>query len=147
MRSWPAMGVLSLAVCLTAPDDEAAIRAQLDRFVAAFNAGKAEEAARVYTDPHIDVNAAVPVESRATTAERFRRTFAPFDVELRVTSDEIILNDDWALQRGELYEKLTPKGGGETRTFRRRYVEVLKRQPDGSWLVYWGMDGPLAEAP
>lgn len=126
--------------------DARAIRAQIERFVAAFNAHDADEAARVYTDPHVDVNAPRPVESRAMTKERFQRTFDRFNVELRVTSDEIVVNGDWAFQRGELYETLTPKNRGETHSVTLRYVEVLERQADGSWLVYWGMDGPLAEA-
>lgn len=131
--------------------DETAIRELLERFVSAFNAGDADEAARVYTDPHVDVNAKEPVSSRTQTAAWFRSIFRKFELVLEVTSDEIVVSGDWALQRGEFRQTLTPKGETraltEPRTITRRYIEVLKRQPDGSWLVFWSMDGERAVAP
>jgi len=45
---------------------------------------------------------------------------------------------DWSLS-------LTPKEGGETTTFDGKGMDVLKRQPDGSWKYYltcWNYNGP-----
>jgi ketosteroid isomerase-like protein len=64
-----------------------------------------------------------------------------------VTSDEVIVLGDYAVQRGEFILKSTPRTGGAITEARRRYVEVLKKDAQGDWAVYWGIDGPLAGAP
>jgi ketosteroid isomerase-like protein len=95
----------------------------LDAFVAAWNRGDAEAFANLYTDPHVDVNHTPPVETRAATVAALRERFARTTARLAVTSDEVIVSGDWAVQRGAI----TLMNDGETR--RLRYIEVLRNSP------------------
>jgi uncharacterized protein (TIGR02246 family) len=127
--------------------DQNEIRAVLERFVEAWNAMDAERAALVYTDLHFDVNATPQEETRQATVEKFEQYYRQFETQISVTSDEVIVLGDYAVQRGEFILKSTPRTGGASTAARRRYVEVLKKDAKGDWAVYWGIDGPLAGAP
>jgi len=124
--------------------DDEKIRAVLEQFVESWNANDAEHAALVYTDPHFDVNATPQKEMRKTTVEKFARYFSEFDTKISVTSDEIIILGDYALQRGQFTLTSSPKSGGDTEVIDRRYIEVLRKDTSGNWSVYWGIDGDLA---
>ncbi len=124
--------------------DEQKIKQVLENFVAAWNANDADQAALVYTDPHFDVNATPQEERRQDTAEKFRKYYEAFETSIEVTSDEIIVFGDQAVQRGEFILTSTPRAGGEREIYTRRYIEVLKKDAKGNWAVYWGIDGPPA---
>lgn len=128
-------------------DDEQKIRAVLTRFVESWNAQDAERAVLVYTDPHIDVNATPQQERRQDTIRKFRQYFDRFDTTVDVTSDEIVIFGDYAVQRGEYTLISTPKSGGDTEVIKKRYVELLRKGESGDWLVYWGIDASLADVP
>lgn len=128
-------------------DDEQKIRAVLTRFVESWNAQDAEQAVLVYTDPHIDVNATPQQERRQDTIRKFRQYFDRFDTTVDVTSDEIVIFGDYAVQRGEYTLISTPKSGGDTEVIKKRYVELLRKGESGDWLVYWGIDASLADLP
>lgn len=127
----------------TMADDER-IRALVERFADAWNSGDVETAVTVYTDPHVDLNAPEAIESRAVTLAKWRRFCEHFDTRISVSSDEVIVAGDWAFQRGQFEQTVSPKQGGPTKVVTRRYVEILRRGPENGWLVFWGMDGPIA---
>jgi ketosteroid isomerase-like protein len=143
-----AMAAFSASERQTAADgagDRDAIRELLERFVDAWNRSDAERAVSVYADPHVDVNAEMPLESRAQTLAKWQRFFDRFDSRIAVTSDELIVVGQWAIQRGELDQSVTPRAGGATSTRKRRYIEVLKKVDGGGWGVFWGIDGRVAK--
>lgn len=127
--------------------DEQQIAALLERFVVAWNTGDTAAAVAVYSDPHVDVNAETPLETRAMTEAKWRELFERVETTIAVTSDELIIDGDWAFQRGELLQTVTPRedGSAATVTVKRRYLEVLKRDPTDGWRVFWAIDGPVAE--
>ena len=119
--------------------DARAIRQVLEEFVSAWNTGDAEAFANLYTDPHVDVNHTPAEETRAATVAALRRRFATATAKLAVTSDEVIVSGDWAVQRGEI--SLTSDSGAR----HLRYIEVLRKEADGVWRVHWGIDAPVAD--
>jgi uncharacterized protein (TIGR02246 family) len=119
--------------------DQQAIRSVLDQFVAAWNTGDASAFAQLYTDPHVDVNHTPAVESLAETVAALRKRFELLTTRLAVSSDEIIVFGDWAVQRGEI--TLMHADGTE----RLRYIEVLRRESDRQWRVHWGIDSPVRD--
>jgi uncharacterized protein (TIGR02246 family) len=120
-------------------EDARAIRQVLEAFVAAWNRGDAEAFANLYTDPHVDVNHTPPVETRAATVAALRKRFASATGTLAVTSDEVVVSGDWAVQRGTI--TLTHDEGAR----HLRYIEVLRKDIDGSWRVHWGIDAVAAD--
>lgn len=123
--------------------DETRIRERGIQFEEAWNRGDAQSLVRVFADPYVDVNSPDPVVRRAQMAASLSAFFAAFNTTLRITSHELIVIGDLALQRGEFVQTMTPKQGGDTTTVTRRFVEVYRRQPDGSWLIAWGIDAPI----
>ena len=122
---------------LMADHDTRAIRQVLVQFVEAWNARNPDAFANLYTDPHVDVNHTPPVETRATTVAAFRKRFERSAARLAVSSDEVIVFGDWAVQRGAI--TISSDGHEE----HLRYIEVLRRDDDGQWRVHWGIDAPV----
>lgn len=141
-RMSPGNGALRAEV--SEVSDEEKILAVLERFVASWNANDAEQAVKVYTDPHFDVNATPQEESREATIEKYRRYYDEFDTTISVSSDDIIVFGNYAVQRGEYILTSTHRAGGETEALTRRYVEVLRKDESGDWFVHWGIDAALA---
>ena len=48
----------------------------------------------------------------------------------------IKVSDEWALSRGNYTLSLTPKDGGPRTHFDGKWLDILKKQPDGFWKVY-----------
>jgi uncharacterized protein (TIGR02246 family) len=122
-----------------ADGDVRAIRQVLEQFVEAWNRRDAEAFGNLYTDPHVDVNHPQPVETRAATVEALRKRFEHPAPKLSVTSDEVIVFGDWAVQRGAI--TLSGSDGSQV----LRYIEVLRREEDGQWRVHWGIDAPVKD--
>lgn len=120
-----------------ADHDTHAIRKVLGQFVEAWNARNPDAFANLYTDPHVDVNHTPSVETRAATVAALRKRFARSAPRLSVSSDEVIVFGDWAVQRGAI--TISSDGHQE----HLRYIEVLRRDDDGQWRVHWGIDAPL----
>lgn len=59
--------------------------------------------------------------------------FDPFEVHLSFVFDELNVTGDWAFARGPFELRLTPKPGGEPVVDRGKFIDVFRRQGDGSW--------------
>jgi ketosteroid isomerase-like protein len=89
---------------------------------------------------------------RATTVgpdalrEALRGFLAAFKVEVRYTSDEIVIAGDWAFDRGSAVETLRPKAGGASTTENAKYL-WLSQRVNGTWKLarlIWNADPPPA---
>ncbi len=123
--------------------DETRIRERRIQFEEAWNRGDAESLARVFADPYVDVNSPVPVVGRAQMAAGLTAFFSGFASTLRITSHELIIVGDIAVQRGEFVQTITPKQGGPRQRSRVATWRCHRRQADGAWLVAWGIDAPI----
>ncbi|HEY2446061.1 MAG TPA: SgcJ/EcaC family oxidoreductase [Rhizomicrobium sp.] len=118
-------------------DDIRAVREVLDRFVEAWNSRSPQGFAELYTDPHVDINHSPAVETRAATVAALRERFEHSLESLSVTSDQVLVLGDWAVQRGHI--EVSGKDGKRLLC----YMELLRREQDGQWRVHWGIDAPL----
>ena len=62
-----------------------------------------------------------------------------------VAPSEIVVDGDLAYARYDYIIHRSPKGTDETFSTLRKYLDVLRRQPDGSWRVYkhvWNYNEP-----
>ena len=65
-----------------------------------------------------------------------RRSQTAFDhvkIDFKVSFDQIEVADDWGFVRGGYEGAIIPKPEGEPIPDKGKYLEILKRQPDGSW--------------
>ena len=56
---------------------------------------------------------------------------------MSITNQDVAVSGDWAMVRGVYDAVKTPKDGSEPNIIDGWYESVLKRQPDGSWGLFW----------
>jgi uncharacterized protein (TIGR02246 family) len=107
------------------------------RYQAAYNAGDAAAVAALYTDDAIsmpDHHAAL--EGKAAIQQYLQEMFAQYTHSLNVTPGDTEITGDLAHEHGTFSLTVTPKAGGNAMTENGKYLVVLKRQADGSWLIH-----------
>jgi len=124
-------------------EDLAQLRHMAAEFEAGFNTGDVDRIMRFYGDRYVDVNLREPVQSwperRAYYAQVLQR-----GLRAKVRPEDIQIHGDFAFVRGTIELVRTEGTNGSART-ELRYLEIARRQSDGSWKVMWGMDGPVQE--
>ena len=118
---------------------ESAIARQVERFIAAYEAGDAEGLLDTYSDDLVKARHGAPDERKAETARRLREVFSKFTGRVDVENIETLISGDLAVSRGTFVVILTPRGGGETKTLRRRFLEIWRNE-GGTWRVLRTMD-------
>jgi ketosteroid isomerase-like protein len=126
-------------------EDEKFLRNMAHEFEEGFNTGDVDRIMRFYTDTYVDVNLRNPVQTRAERREYYARVMARPGIHLNVRPDDIMIRDDLAFVRGTILLAQDGGGASETTRIELRYLEICERVPDGTWLVMWGMDGPVQE--
>jgi uncharacterized protein (TIGR02246 family) len=70
----------------------------------------------------------------------FKAAFEPFNIKITIYGDtEIQVTKDMAFGRGTAMLLFTPKEGGPTIHMDAKWLDILKRQADGSWKIYRDM--------
>ncbi len=144
---------LAVAACQAAAaapskaEDEAAIRALFDKHIAAFTAGDSAAVVTLYTD-----NAVMMPPDRAAMTGReairwgLRVAFGLAAMKFSGGALQVEIAGDWAFARRTSAVTLTAKTGGEQLELMTNWLEVLRRQADGSWKIHYQMmtsDRPL----
>jgi len=129
--------------------DIAAIRATDSAFATAMGAGDAAGAAAIYLpDAHVLPPEAAPVEGREAIQQFIAGFLGAYHVTIAVSADAIEGRGDLAYARGHYTLEGTPRAAG-TPPLREdgKFLEVLRRQPDGTWryaVDMWSPNGPPA---
>jgi uncharacterized protein (TIGR02246 family) len=134
---------LALTRCAPAAPDTAAdlkaIAGVRDAYVAAFNAEDADKASAVYAPDAIAMGANEPqVSGRDAIRENYRKTMSGMDFDIQLKSEETVVTGDWAFDRGQLWLHLMSKDPQSKMPMvmdQGKYLVILRKQPDGSWLV------------
>jgi ketosteroid isomerase-like protein len=134
--------------------DVQAVRSALQRWEAAYNSGDLNRMKGFWTDDIVALyQLNEPISGLKGFWESFaaqvKATFAAYDVDYKLGIDEVDASGDMAFDRGTIHISLKSKAGGETIFFNERYLEIMRKQPDGSWRVARAManDPPLPPAP
>ncbi len=129
----------------TTEADVEAIRALLDDFVAAENAGDVERILALTTD---DGWASPPGEPPIVGNEAWRSwwesTFGQVDIQGAVSDVEIQAFGDWGFVRGIWNVTATPKSGGEPQQNDYSFILVVRRE-NGAWKearAVWNTNAP-----
>jgi ketosteroid isomerase-like protein len=75
----------------------------------------------------------------------YRAAFAAFDFDVKIEYEQAISWGDWGFARGSYTGTVTPRATGEPTEDRGKILEVLRRQPDGTWKWHahtWNSDLP-----
>jgi uncharacterized protein (TIGR02246 family) len=147
--------VLALAACGGngggGEDAVGGARAEIERlgqqWEEAANTGQVERLMEVYAPDAVILPPGGPtIEGSETIRELFRQEFERFDTKIAFTTTEIEVEGDMAYRRGGYVWRGTPRGTGQPLETRNKFLEIWKRQPDGTWRIAVDMWNP-AESP
>lgn len=118
-----------------------------EQFAVAYNSNDAAAVAAHYADDAILMLPNRPaIEGRQAIQAMFEAYFKEKATKIAHTPLETQVAGDWAYERGNITETVTPKSGKPMENS-LKYLVILKRQPDGSWKVYRDMDNSNLKEP
>jgi ketosteroid isomerase-like protein len=125
-------------------EDIAKLQHMAREFAEGFNTGDVDRIMRFYGDTYVDINLRNPVQSRAERRAYYAQVINRGGFRVNVHPDDIQIHGDFAFVRGTI-ELMRPERAADSARTELRYLEIARRQSDGSWQVLWGMDGPVQE--
>ncbi len=144
------LSLLAITACGEKVNTEADRTAVLEAsrgITSALNNGDVDGIMDVLTADHITMAPNEPVFKDMTILRNWHESrYALYDVEITLTSQEIILSGDWAYQCHVSSSNAKPKQGGDVITDKAKGIWIWKRQSDGSWKLarsIWNSDNPL----
>jgi uncharacterized protein (TIGR02246 family) len=126
--------------------DEAAIRAVDAEWARAATAGDAVALTAVYASDATLLPPNEPVVKGEAVKKYNADMLSPFSGPFELTTTAVEGRGDLAVAVGTYRATLTPKKAGAKPlpTEEGKYLEVLKKQPDGSWKIVYDMWSPNA---
>jgi ketosteroid isomerase-like protein len=125
--------------------DVEALRHMAHEFEEGFNSGDVERFMRFYADRYVDVNLRNPLQTHAQRRDYYVHVRKTRNIHLRVQPDDIVVEGNLAFVRGTILISPAEAGSGAGKGAELRYLEIARKAADGSWKVWWGMDGPVQE--
>lgn len=147
-----------VALCLSvlscqAPSNEAdieAVRGVQNEYIRALNNDDVDAWVETMGDDAVYLPPNNPQLTGKEAIRSFMVTsfFEPFNVQCSISVQEVQILGDFAFTNGFFSLSLTPKDGGEVIEDKGKFIDIFKRQPDGSWKYYrviFNSDMPLSE--
>ncbi|WP_114752579.1 YybH family protein [Pleomorphovibrio marinus] len=102
----------------------------------AFNEGDSREIARYFSDEaYLMAPDGATKRGQDAVAAYYQSIFDEYDTELESGYEEVKVDGDLAYGRGFAKVTLHPKDGGETIHGESKYLNILERQEDGTWIT------------
>jgi uncharacterized protein (TIGR02246 family) len=115
-------------------DDVSSITAMSNDRANAFNKGDAAAIAGHFTDDGILMAPDFPVsQGRAGVEDYYGKIFSAYETSLESYYEEVEVSGNLAYGRGEAKVRLIDKSNGDTTYSSSKYLNILKKQTDGSW--------------
>ena len=118
--------------------DVAAINGLYDQWGIAANTGDLDHFMSLWADDAILMNPDTPaIFGKGPIRAYYRVLFEQFDIKVAIYGEtEVQVSGDLAYSRGTGTLSVTPKEGGPTTLADSKWLDILKKQADGSWKVY-----------
>lgn len=118
--------------------DITAINELYDQYCLRVNTGDLDLFISLWTDDAIKMDVDYPaIFGKENIRAYFKVPFEQFNINAAIYGEtEVQVSDDWAFSRGTYTLSLTPKEGGSTTYIDGKWLDILKRQADGSWKIY-----------
>lgn len=119
----------------TSPEEEKKIITEISSARAkAFNEGNAAAIALYFTDDAKLMAPGKPAQTgKAAVQSYYQSIFDEYSTQLESHYEEVEVSGDLAYGRGFAKVTLVPKKGGPPVTSTAKYLNILKKQPDGTW--------------
>ena len=129
-------------------EDLAAIGEVRRKLITALNEDNVEAIMAGLSADHITMAPNMPALADMAKLRAWHEERIPqFTMHQEFSSQEIIIADDWAIERWTVNMVLTPRGGGDQITDKLKGIWIWHRQqPDGTWKLarsIWNSDNPI----
>lgn len=143
MKVYRALLVVMISVFLSCngktdsnEDDIAAIKEFLSNAGEAASSGDVEAEVNRFTEDGIYMWPGEPtIEGHDALRAWFQNRFSKVDVDLESESLELQVFGDWAFERGTSVARIIRKNSNQVQIVRGKYINILRKQPDGSWRI------------
>ena len=118
--------------------DITAINELYDQYCLAANTGDLDLFISLWADDATRMDPDLPaIVVKENIRAHFKPQFEQFNINVAIYGEtEVQVFDDFAFSRGTCTLSVTPKEGGPTTYFDGKWLDILKRQADGSWKIY-----------
>ncbi len=76
------------------------------------------------------------VVGKKAIEERVRKNWPTMTMTMTIKVEEAAAAGDWGYAKGTYLQTITPRAGGPVTRVDGKWLDILKRQPDGSWRLY-----------
>lgn len=144
MKVWRSLSAVIILLVLPGCTDRGATEdadlASLQEFLShageAVNAGDVEAEVNRFTPDGIYMWPGAPaIEGHEALRKWFEARFAAVRVQLESETLELEVAGDWAYERGRSVARIQPRAGGPVRIVHDKYLNILRRQADGTWRI------------
>ena len=116
------------------------------QYDAAVNAGDVAALMALYSDSAIQMPPNEPlIHGKVALRSRAEEGFAMNNAELRSNVEYVRVTGNTVFMRLSYVESITPKAGGETLSAKGKWVLIIRRTTEGSWVItneIWNEDAP-----
>jgi len=121
--------------------DITTIKELYDQYCSYANVGELDNFLSIWDDNAIRMEPDNPsFIGKENVKKFFELSFGAFNINVATYGEiEIQILGDTAFSRGTYTLSLTPKEGGPKTTIDGKWLDILKRQADGSWKIYIDM--------
>ena len=108
-----------------------------DDYAAACNTGDLDRWLSLWIDDGIQMPPGAPRRvGKAEIRREMQPLFDLFDTsKLIIHTEEVRILGDRAYSHGTYTFEMTPKEGGETKSYSGKFLDILEKQVDGSWKI------------
>ena len=124
--------------------DERALNALVGDFMVAINNGDADAVAALYSPDGVRMPPDAPeIRGREAIRQSLEAGFEVADIEVQVHVEETEFSGELASVRGTFALITTPRDGSDPSEMEGNWMRLMRREPDGRWLVareLWNSD-------
>jgi uncharacterized protein (TIGR02246 family) len=125
----------------------AAIKNLREQYMVSQDAGDAEGCVSYWDEEGVLMSPNEPsVVGKEALLSWYQTAFEHIQVDFSISYEQIEVADDWGFARGKYEGFIIPKPNGEPIPDKGKLLDILKRQPDGSWKFachIYSSDNPL----
>jgi uncharacterized protein (TIGR02246 family) len=127
--------------------DLVAIRKIIDEYRDGYNTGNLSKVMNLWTEDGVVMPSGEPYVIGKEAIEDWKGVyFKQYNFNLQSISDEVQIGGDWAFNRGTYRMVMTPRNGGAPVSETGKFIQIFRREPDGSWKIARDM-GNTSEPP
>ena len=116
--------------------DEDALNALVADFMVALNTGDADAMAALYTSDAVRMQPdGLPISGRETIRQNISQFFETGSLDVQLQVEETVFSGELAYVMGTFALGVIPNDGSPRTDTLGNWMRLMRREPDGSWLV------------